>query len=127
MKIQNNVWILLTFPIIADLVEWTPRELTPTISIICLVAWFIRSTAYATNSYAKATLKFKNIIAIYSTGLFLSYLVFEAALYYESMTIAGAGSALVSYFSIDVIIGISAIIKALPKIALKVIESYSKK
>ena len=115
MKIHNNVWILLIFPVIADLVKFTPRELTPTIGLISMVAWFIGSTAYATNSHAKASLKFKNIIAIYSTSLFLTYLVFEMALYYESMTIAGVGSAIVSYFSIDVIVGIGAIIKGLPQ------------
>ena len=127
MRLFNNIWVILALPIIAYIAKFTPRELTPTIGVVCIVACLIGSTAYAANSHAKATLKFRNIVAIYATGIFLSFLVFELAMYYESLTIAGAGSALVSFFSIDVIVGIGTIIKGLPKIVLKVIEVYTKK
>lgn len=124
MKLFNNAWLLFSIPLIADLTKTYPSNLTMSLIIVSITASFIGSTAYATSKNETARLKFRNVVAIYSTGFFLSYLMFEVARYYSSLTIAGAGSAIVSYFSIDVILMVSTIIKGLPNVILNVIRNW---
>jgi len=129
MNINNNVWMLFLIPIFADYMVHQDGiyNVNLTLLVISFSASFVGSTAYATKKNEDATLRFKNVIAIYSTGMFLSYLMYQLAIYYQSMSIAGAGSAIVSYFSIEVIILISTIIKGLPSVILKIIEGWAKK
>ncbi len=129
MNINNNVWMLFLIPIFADYMVHQDGvyNVNLTLLIISISASIVGSTAYATKKNEDATLRFKNVIAIYSTGMFLSYLTYELAIYYQSMSIAGAGSAIVSYFSIEVIILISSVIKGLPNVLLRILESWGKK
>ena len=125
MRMYENTWILFTFPAIVDLsINKFPSDFSVTLLVIAFSASVIGSLAYATNKNLETKLKFKNYLAIFTTGLFLSYIMFEVGRHYNSMTIAGVGSAIVSYFSIDVIIVIGAIIKGIPKIVLAALKSY---
>ena len=127
MKIYENTWILFTVPALLDItINKFPSDFSVTLLVIAFSASIIGSLAYATNKNLEARLRFKNYIAIFTTGLFLSYIMFEVARYYHSITIAGVGSAIVSYFSIYVIIVIGIVIKALPKIILGAIKTYLK-
>lgn len=128
MKLYENTWILFTFPAIVDIgINKFPSDFSVTLLVIAFSASIIGSLAYATNKNLEIKLKFKNYLAIFTTGLFLSYIMFEVGRHYNSMTITGVGSAIVSYFSIDVIIVIGAIIKGIPKIILRALESYVNK
>ncbi len=125
MKLYENTWILFTFPAIIDLsINKFPSDFSVTLLIIAFSASIIGSLAYATNKNLESKLKLKNYIAIFTTGLFLSYLMFEVGRYYKSAAIAGVGSAIVSYFSIDVIIVIGLVIRGLPKIILDTLRTW---
>ena len=122
MKIYDNAWVLFTFPAIFDLtINKFPSDFSVTLLVIAFSASIIGSLAYATNKNLEAKLHLKNYIAIFTTGLFLSYIMFEIGRHYQSLTITGVGSAIVSYFSIDVIIVIGIIIRGIPKIVLEAI------
>ena len=88
--------------------------------VSCLMIYvsirIIGTLAYPTNKNLDTKFKFKNYLAIFTTGLFLSYLMFEVGRYYNSLAITGVGSAIVSYFSIDVLFVIGAILRVIPKI-----------
>ncbi len=128
MKLYENTWILFTLPAILDLtINAFPSEFSITLLVIAFSASIIGSLAYATNKNLESKLQFKNYIAIFTTGLFLSYIMFEIGRHYKSLAITGVGSAIVSYFSIDVIIVIGSIIKGVPKIVFKALESYINK
>ena len=126
-QLFNNVWVLFCVPLVADVTQLYPNDFVMSAFIIAFTASIIGSTAYATNKNQQAILKFSNVVAIYSTGFFLSYLMFEIAIHYKSLTIAGVGSALVSYFSIDVILLISTVIKGLPGVILRILEGWGQK
>ena len=128
MKTNGYTWVLFLIPFFADLMLQSTRyNVNFTLLIIAISASIVGSTAFITKKNENEIVKLKNVFAVYSTGFFLSYLMFELATHYKSMSIAGAGSALVSYFSIEVIILISSIIKGLPNVVLKIIESWGKK
>ena len=128
MKLYENTWILFTFPAIVDIsINKFPSDFSVTLLVIAFSASIIGSLAYATNKNLDTKLKFKNYLAIFTTGLFLSYLMFEVGRYYNSLAITGVGSAIVSYFSIDVIIVIGAIIRGIPKIILDMLRTYINK
>ncbi len=128
MKLYENTWVLFTLPAILDLtINNFPSDFSVSLLVIAFSASIIGSLAYATNKNLESKLQFKNYIAIFTTGLFLSYIMFEIGRHYQSLAITGVGSAIVSYFSIDVIIVIGAIIKGVPKIVFKALESYINK
>lgn len=128
MKLYENTWILFTLPAILDLtINTFPSDFSITLLVIAFSASIIGSLAYATNKNLESKLQFKNYIAIFTTGLFLSYIMFEVGRHYQSLAITGVGSAIVSYFSIDVILVIGAIIKGIPKIVFRALESYINK
>lgn len=128
MKIYDNTWVFFTLPAIVDIsINKFPSDFSITLLVIAFSASIIGSLAYATNKNLESKLHFKNYLAIFTTGLFLSYLMFEVGRHYQSLAITGVGSAIVSYFSIDVILVISTIIKGVPKIFLEAVKSYINK
>ena len=128
MKINGYTWVLFLIPFFADLIfKGANYDVNFSLLIIAVSASVVGSTAFIAKKYENERAKFKNIFAIYSTGFFLSYLMFDLAAHYRSMSIAGGGSALVSYFSIEVILLVSSVIRGLPSVILRIIESWGKK
>jgi len=129
MRVNGYAWTLFLIPFFADVIilSGSKYDVNFTLLVIAVSASLVGSTAYATKKNEEASLRIKNVVSIYSMGFFLSYLMYELAMYYQSMSIAGAGSAIVSYFSIEVIILISTVIRGLPNVILRIIESWGKK
>ena len=129
MRVNGYAWTLFLIPFFADVIilSGSKYDINFTLLVIAVSASLVGSTAYATKKNEEASLRIKNVVSIYSMGFFLSYLMYELAMYYQSMSIAGAGSAIVSYFSLEVIILIGTVIKGLPNVVLRIIESWGKK
>lgn len=96
---------------------------------IAVVASLIGSTVQATHLSLEKRLEFKDIIAIYSSGVLIAYVSYEAGYYYESARLTGISSAIFSYISIEFIIAIkkmvlyfiSGVTKRLPAAFIKIL------
>ena len=87
---------------------------------IAVVASIIGSTVQATHLSLKKRLTFKDVIAIYSSGILIAYISYEAGHYYESIHLTGLASAIFSYISIEFIL-------AMKKLILYFIDGVSKR
>lgn len=96
---------------------------------IAVVACIIGSTVQATHLSLKRKLEFKDVIAIYSSGILIAYVSYEVGYYYESARLTGISSAIFSYISIEFIIAIKNLViyfidgvsKRLPEAFIKIL------
>lgn len=73
---------------------------------IAVVASLIGSTVQATHLSLKRKILYKDLVAIYSSGVFIAYLSYELGYYYNEPRLTGLSSAIFSYISIEFIIAV---------------------
>ena len=125
MKLNNNIWVLFLFPLLADItIHSYDKGFNTALLIITITASVIGATARAGSNNEKAHLKFRNLFAIYSLGGFFCMLSVFLGHYYNSITLGGVASGLMSFYGVEFMSVFAKIIKNIPEIAKNILKNW---